>query len=106
MIAWLLNDYLRKNEKLDGSDPTIDTLNVSNTLKSELLEITAVTLFQIQRPYMSDTGASAYALEAVRLQMRNDRNLNEYAAIYHYNWVLNQAKQDYLATERNYLGTV
>lgn len=59
-ISLPLNDYLRNDRKLDWGDPTIEALNVFNTLESKNGGLSVLALLQSRRPYIIDIVASRY----------------------------------------------
>lgn len=75
MIARPLNDYLRKDKKSDWLDPTTESLDTFNILKSKFVEPLLLALPRPHRPYMINTNASAYALGAVLLYHKEQQQL-------------------------------
>lgn len=67
-VARKLDDYLRKDKEL-------------NRLEPKSMEPSVLVLLEAHSPYMIDTVASPYRLEAVLLYQQNDSNINEWAKI-------------------------
>lgn len=71
-----LNDYLRKEKKLDWPVSRTENPGASKILKSKSMEPPVLALPQPHRAYIIDTDSSAYALGAFLLPQQNDSNLN------------------------------
>lgn len=96
-IAQQLNDCRRKEKEIDWLDSTTEALNALKTLLSKMVAPLVLDLPRPHGPYMIDTDASSYALEAVYFKHRNDKKLNKWARIGYWRRKLNKVEQNYLA---------
>lgn len=81
---------------------TTEALDAFKPLSSKLVKHSELALSQPHTPYMIETNATAYALEAVLLQQQNDSNVNECATMGNWSRTLNLVEQNYLTAKREW----
>ena len=98
-IARPLNGMLLKDAEPDWDSPTTDQLEAFETLKRKLVTLPILGLPKTNKPYMIDTGASAYQLGATLLQKQTETE-NEWTPIAYWSKMLTDTERNYSTTER------